>query len=229
MKTISFLLLAGLLMATFQNCGAAATSKGSTSITGESLTDGEDSENTAQIFFEDIDPSVEGIAIQQRPPGLLSFASTEIFFKVGLLRGQQIVSVSCSFNASQHQDCESPLQLRSLSDGDYSMSIRVEDQSGNTSEVEFAWQVDLQPRPLVLTGIPFPETSISETQFSFATQDLGSGIGTIECRIDDNDFEPCVSPVIYENVPAGDHIFEVRRTGEAGDSDLLRQSWTQSP
>ncbi|MFA7170190.1 MAG: peptidoglycan DD-metalloendopeptidase family protein [Candidatus Paceibacterota bacterium] len=57
--------------------------------------------------------------------------------------------------------------------------------------------------------VDFPESITSESCSSFSFRSNFED-ANFECKIDDNDFEDCVSPRVYENLGEGSHFFEVK-------------------
>jgi hypothetical protein len=78
------------------------------------------------------------------------------------------------------------------------------------------------PAPTLVSKPPDPSTSRSAT-FAFAEPAAAS----FRCRLDDSALEPCTSPVTYQGLADGPHLFRVRgvdATGDVGPATLYR--WT---
>ncbi|HEU0336431.1 MAG TPA: HYR domain-containing protein [Gaiellaceae bacterium] len=78
------------------------------------------------------------------------------------------------------------------------------------------------PAPSLLSAPPDPSTSRTAT-FAFAEPAAAS----FRCRLDDSALEPCTSPVTYQDLADGPHLFRVRgvdANGDVGQATLYR--WT---
>ena len=87
---------------------------------------------------------------------------------------------------------------------------------------------DTKPPVVEITEAPDDETQETTATFEFEADEPVTGF---ECRLDDGDFEECVSPY---NAPIplaqGAHVFVVRATDPAGNiSEPERDDWTIEP
>jgi hypothetical protein len=117
-------------------------------------------------------------------------------------------------------DCTSPLDLTGLSPGPHTFGVVARDPAGNTdaSPATRTWTVDTTPpETQLLTGPGEGSTSPDRSvTFTFASPESAS---TFECRIDDAPFAVCSSPATFDDIPIGDHTFEVRAKDAAGNVD----------
>jgi len=87
---------------------------------------------------------------------------------------------------------------------------------------------DTTPPVVEITEAPDDETEETTATFEFEANETVTGF---ECRLDEGDFEDCVSPY---NAPGqlapGEHVFVVRATDPAGNrSEPERDGWTIVP
>jgi penicillin-binding protein 1A len=66
---------------------------------------------------------------------------------------------------------------------------------------------------------PDDQTHATRATFVF------SGGTTFECRLDSAPFEACASPVVYERLELGPHVFYVRATGLPGEQPVASWRW----
>ena len=76
-----------------------------------------------------------------------------------------------------------------------------------------------------ITGGPSGFTRSRNARFTFNADENGS---TFECRLDGGPVESCTSAKVYRNLSDGRHVFWVRATDEAGNTDrsVARRVWT---
>ncbi|MFY0575794.1 MYXO-CTERM sorting domain-containing protein [Cystobacter fuscus] len=104
------------------------------------------------------------------------------------------------------------------------MTARTQDAAGNTSpESEpstFTVIIDTN-----ITQGPSGTTPDRSATFEF---DTGAPGVTYECRLDGGEWTACTSPVTYDNLPDGEHTFEVRSRDSAGNVDATpaTRTWT---
>ena len=73
------------------------------------------------------------------------------------------------------------------------------------------------PPNTTFTSVPPATTNDTTVSFGFTSSEPGS---TFACRFDDAaDFTPCSSPKTYTGLPEGAHLFRVRATDAAGNTD----------
>lgn len=154
------------------------------------------------------------------PAGLTSNTSATITFA-----GEEGGTFECSLDAGVWQPCTSPRELTSLADGNHSIAVRQVDLAGNTGESSVAsWSVDHTP-PGAPTITAKPETPTPATYADFEFD--GESGGAFECSLDDEPFGTCESPVTFEDLEEGTHIFKVRQLDELGnESDAATYEWT---
>ena len=74
---------------------------------------------------------------------------------------------------------------------------------------------DTTPPNTSVTGGPSGTSSSTSAEFTFTATEPG----TFECALDGGAFEGCTSPKKYADLAVGSHVFAVRATDAAGNSD----------
>jgi len=79
------------------------------------------------------------------------------------------------------------------------------------------------PETNIVSG-PAASTTATTAGFSFASSEAGS---TFACKLDGGSWAACVSPVSLSSLPLGTHLFSVRATDAAGNTDTTpaSQGW----
>ncbi|OJH38869.1 hypothetical protein BON30_21855 [Cystobacter ferrugineus] len=111
-----------------------------------------------------------------------------------------------------------------LSLDQHKVEARTQDPAGNTSPVSEPSTFTVVIDTNITTG-PSGTTPNRGATFEF---DSGQPGVTYECRLDGGEWTPCTSPVTYDNLPDGEHTFEVRSRDSAGnvDSTPATRTWT---
>jgi hypothetical protein len=85
--------------------------------------------------------------------------------------------------------------------------------------------VDSTPPETTIDSGPSDIFSDASASFTFSSNEANSAF---ECRLDGGTFSPCASPKSYGGLADGSHLFEVRATDAAGNTDATpaSRSWT---
>lgn len=123
-------------------------------------------------------------------------------------------------------DVGSPIQLLSLDEGAYTLSVTGFDSLGNqTNTLEYKFVVDMTaPQVSVssLVDVTGPTLFTSNTLTMTANEEV-----TYVCQLDSAGFAPCTNPITYDGLVDGLHTFEVRGIDLAGnESSVATVAWT---
>jgi len=123
----------------------------------------------------------------------------------------------CRVDGGAFEPCTSPyLTDDSLSDGPHTFDVRATDAAGNLGPVSSRSFVrDTTPPAAEIASGPTGTVENAQSTFAFSSNEPGA---TFECRVDDGDFEPCISPFTTPALPPGPHTFEVRARDAAGNA-----------
>lgn len=123
-------------------------------------------------------------------------------------------------------ECLSPFGLENLASGQHVFEVRATDQALNTGlAASYIWEI-VPPPQTTINGIASGSVIIS---FAAAGTTTDQSLFTFECRLDNEPFAPCSSPMTYS--VEGAHVFEVRATDAAGNTDPSPAIfiWTGNP
>ena len=136
-------------------------------------------------------------------------------------------SFQCSLDGVAFGACTSPQGYTGLAAGAHTFQVRATDAAGNTdaSPASYGWTVDTSAPETTITSGPPDPTSDPSASFSFLADEGGS---SFECSLDGAGFAACTSPQDYTALAPGSHVFEVRATDPAGNTDASPASyaWT---
>jgi arylsulfatase A-like enzyme len=121
--------------------------------------------------------------------------------------------------------CNSPDSFDGLADGVHTFSVIFSDQAKNFSTpAKWTWTVDTKPPTATITYGP-PSLS-TETSAEFGV-DADDPTSTFTCTLDQGPEASCTSPVDYDGLADGEHVFAVRATDAAGNaSPVVSYHWT---
>ena len=136
----------------------------------------------------------------------------------------------CKLDDGAWSACSSPKTYEGLSLGQHTFSVRATDKSGNTDSTPAThdWTVvDVTPPETTITSGPPDPSGNDLAAFEFESSKSG---GTFECRLDGygwtDDGYDCTSPETVENLSDGWHVFYVRATDGAGNTDPTPAEYT---
>ncbi len=139
---------------------------------------------------------------------------------------------TCSVDGGAFAACTSPVTLTNPASGSHNVKVKATDAAGNESAlVSYTWTVtasDVAP-PVIGSSNPaagsVARTGDAQFAFTHPTEDSVN----LECRVDDNDWQDCVSPTSVRGLDEGEHTFQVRATDSSGNhSDPASSTWTVS-
>ena len=133
----------------------------------------------------------------------------------------------CNLDAGGWQACASPKSYDSLADGGHEFQVRAIDAAGNVDPkpAKATWTVDTVPPQTTISAAPDSPTQSSQASFTFTSDTADS---TFQCNLDGAGWGACTSPKAYDQVPDGNHEFEVRAIDPAGNVDPTpaKSTWT---
>jgi hypothetical protein len=166
----------------------------------------------ASVTFT-VNTSAPDTTLDSAPDALIASASATFEFS----SASDGVSFECALDEGDYDVCVSPLILNNLDEGPHTFAVRAKDVLGNVDEspANHTFTVDTVA-PVASISAP-QDGSLTNTvapAFSFSAEDGA----TLECRLDNEEFEACASPWTPAQ-PLSDalHTFAVRATDAAGN------------
>ena len=164
------------------------------------------------------DTSPPETVIDSGPSGPTSNASPSFTFSSSKTGS----TFECRLDMGAWGSCTSPRAYSNLASGPHTFEVRattggVTDQSPATR----SFTVDTAAPQTQINSGPTGLTSNASPSFSFSSSEAGSAF---ECRLDAGAWGPCASPKAYTNLSDGPHVFEVRATDGAGNTDATPAS-----
>jgi len=129
----------------------------------------------------------------------------------------------CRMDSSAWATCSSPHTAASLRDGTHTFEVRATDLSGNVDATasSMSFTVDATGPPVGIDSGPIGYLTSTSTSFAFSTNEVGA---TFECQLDDRTWASCRSPLAYNNLSQGQHIFRVRAVDSLGNRTAVAGS-----
>ncbi|MGH2974194.1 MAG: Ig-like domain-containing protein, partial [Solirubrobacterales bacterium] len=177
-------------------------------------------------FTWTVDTAAPEASITSRPAALVNVATAHFEFNGKDSGGSGIASLQCRLDSSDEAAwgiCISPQDYAGLSDGSHTFEVRAIDKATNVDQSpdSYTWTVDTTAPTTQITDHPAAIANSATAKFEFSAADAGgSGIASLQCRRDAEDWGPCSSPRTYASLAEGSHSFEVRAIDNAGNADL---------
>jgi PKD repeat protein len=166
----------------------------------------------ARHFAWEVNLAGPDITITRRPPDPTKKTSAKISFRVD----PDNSDVTCKLDDQAAHACSSPAGFGNLSEGPHAVVVQARDQAGNVRSKTVSWRVDLTPPQTTITEGPPAESQVGDATFRFKSNGDGA---TFECSRDEGGFTPCSSPKAFSDLGEGGHVFAVRATDPAGNTD----------
>ncbi|MBS1969509.1 MAG: fibronectin type III domain-containing protein [Bdellovibrionales bacterium] len=133
----------------------------------------------------------------------------------------QGATMYASVNGAAASAAQSPIALRGLSEGAYSVAVYAVDSVGNASEpITHEFVVDTTSPVASLTAQVLENpTNADHNIFDLSANEDSS----FECALDNAGFETCVSPKEISGLADGSHTFQVRAIDLAGNVGQVAQ------
>jgi len=132
----------------------------------------------------------------------------------------------CKINDENWQACSSLQQYSNLLDGSHTFQVRAKDinQNIDPTPAQYQWAIDsTSPQTEILIHPP-SLTNQDQANFTFSSNE---GNSTFECKINENEWENCQSPKIYNDLFEGEYTFLVRAKDLNGNLEISppQYSW----
>jgi large repetitive protein len=160
-----------------------------------------------------VDTTAPNAAIETKPATPVNSPTASFSFTAN----ETGSTFQCKLDAGGFAACVSPKQYGSLGDGLHTFAVEATDRAGNVGPAAtYAWTVDSAPPNTLITANPPPASPSTSASFSFTATEVGT---TFECRLDTQEWAPCLPPNTYAALSQGAHTFSVRATDGAGNVD----------
>ncbi len=160
----------------------------------------------AQTATWEVDASPPTVALAGGPDEGSATPSRSAAFE--LVASADTKTTTCTLNGAP---CSLPIQLSSLADGAYTLTVTVSDGLREASATR-TWTIDTVA----------PDTAIGDA-FAFSANEPGV---SFECSLDGGPFGACPSAAALNGQGAGAHVLAVRARDRAGNVDATPASYS---
>ena len=151
-----------------------------------------------------VDTTAPAASIETKPASLGNATNASFTFTAN----ESAATFRCKLDAGAFAACVSPKPYSALADGTHTFSVEAIDRAGNVgAAATYAWTVDTAAPDTTITTNPPPASSSPAASFSFTGTEAGS---SFECRLDGQEWAPCLAPRGYSGLADGTHTFSVR-------------------
>jgi len=174
-----------------------------------------------------IDMTEPSLSFTKTPP-LITNSRLGDFAFVGVDNNIAISKFDCSLDGAAFASCTSPRSFPNLAEGSHTFQVRGYDEVNNVSApISFQWVIDVTPPVVTITSGPNGLGNQPSANFQWTAVDVGSGVKSVECRIDGAAYMPCAATgAVFNNLASGAHTLDVRATDMAGNSAVASRTWT---
>jgi Bacterial Ig domain/Calcineurin-like phosphoesterase len=147
------------------------------------------------------------------PPGLTRVVTSSFWF-----RSEPGSTFRCSLDAGPWTPCASPVTYDNLGSGVHVFRVRAKDAAGrrDPTPANHRWRVDARRPETKITLVRTAKGLRGRTTFEFKADEPA----TFECSLDDAAWKRCLAPRRIGRLDAGWHVFRVRATDRAGNTDF---------
>ena len=186
-------------------------------------TDDVGNEGDADTYEWNVDTTAPQVAINSGPGSRTAASSAEFRFDSA---SSDAAGFECKLDNGAYAPCSAPQNYGSLSEGSHDFAVRAVDQAGNTgTAAQRTWSVD-QTGPSVSIDSGPTSGEIDPTA-TFAVSTTSADLAGLRCRIDSGSFAACSSPVSYDDLEPGFHLFRVRGVDDLGnEGQIVEYGWT---
>lgn len=159
-------------------------------------------------------------------PNAVSNSLQAQFGFTGSDNGQPITQFECNKDGGGFAACVSPT-ASTFTEGPHNYQVRGYDSAGNVSSpISYNWLIDVTPPSVNITSGPASVTNLSAANFQWTAADSGSGVKSVECKIDAQAYMACgAGGQNFANLQPGPHTLTVRVTDNAGNMGTDSHSW----
>ncbi len=177
--------------------------------------------SSSATFSWTVDVTLPTVAITAKPPTLSNAGAADFSFTGNddVTPLAQLV-FKYSIDGSAFTAAASPLHLPGLASGSHTFQVESVDQAGNTSApASYTWTVDaIAPTVSFTSTPPFATQSFGGT-FVFTGSDNLTPLSSLvfQGSLDGSPFSVVTSPLTFNDLPLGPHIFVLHDADEAGN------------
>ena len=184
-----------------------------------SVADGFGGTDSATVNIR-IDPNT---TVDSGPTGTIATRAADLTFSSAATGA----TFECSLDGSPYAACTTPASFTDLGEGLHTFRVRAV-AAGNTDQTPASqsWTVDAFPN-LSIDSEPAAETSETSATFAFSVSEDGATVAPrTDCKLDGGDYRPCSSPITYNDLDDGQHMFSLRATDAFDKQTLVTRTWT---
>ncbi|MBK9322950.1 MAG: hypothetical protein IPM97_08405 [Bdellovibrionaceae bacterium] len=182
----------------------------------------------ADLASESISYSAPASSLASAVPALSSSRTFNLKFNINIDPKLSLKSATCHLGNLPSVDCRSgTASYTDLTDGDYVLTINIEDSANQRGEPLIAqFRIDGTKPVVAVSQTPAAISGATSTSFTFVATDGLSGVTGTECAIDGGVYSACTSPMNVSALSQGTHAIKIRALDRAMNmSDEYSFTW----
>jgi len=154
--------------------------------------------------------------IKSGPAGTRGVRPEDVVFTFSSTQAES--SFECKVDGASYASCNSPKAYPGLAESTHTFQVRAKDAAGKYDQTpaKRTFRVDTVGPNTSIDAGPTGSVDSSSAAFSFASTESHS---TFECSLDSAKYSTCTSPMPYDELADGSHVFRVRAADHAGNQD----------
>ncbi len=176
-----------------------------------------------------VDTAAPTTHITSQPAADTTSTSASLGFTGTDAGGSGVASYECRLDGGSWAACTSPKSYAGLAQGNHTFDVRAIDAAGNTdaTPASSTWRVDTTAPDTAIDTKPAANFGSTTGNFTFSGADpSGSGVASLQCRLDGGSWTACTTPKAYTGLADGSHTVDVRAIDTAGNIDASPASYT---
>jgi len=167
------------------------------------------------------EPSVTAVTFRSAPLENVNANSVDFSYDISGANTSG-VSAKCYLDQTLQADCSSPMDLSSVPDGDYTLTVVAANQNSLVlAQAKRSFRLDRKAPMLVINSAPSGTINTTSASIAFSVTDNFPG-AVVYCSLDNAVFAACTSPYNMSNLAQGAHNVKIYAQDRASNKSATQ-------
>jgi len=167
------------------------------------------------------EPSVTAVTFRSAPLENVNTNSVDFSYDISGANTSG-VSAKCYLDQTLQNDCSSPMDLSSVPDGDYTLTVVAANQNSLVlAQAKRSFRLDRKAPVLAINSAPSGTINTTSASISFSVTDNFPG-AVAYCSLDNAVFAACTSPYSMSNLAQGAHNVKIYAQDKASNKSATQ-------